>query len=97
MKPQDIFKLAVRLLGLVFLYHVLQTAPMVVGELCQAVLRLEVVMTLPGLVMIGWPLAVAYWLLRGAPLIMRIAYPETPVGPKDETRIGGALAPNADA
>ncbi len=97
MKPQDIFKLAVRLLGLVFLYHVLQMLPMVVGELCQTVARLEIVRAFLGIVMIGWPLAVAYWLLRGAPLIMRIAYPEAPVGPKEETRIGGALAKNAEA
>lgn len=97
MKPRDILQLAIRLLGLVFLYQGLQTLPVAVGEICTAVARMEVGMMLVGLLMIGWPLAVAYWLLRGAPLIMRIAYPETPVGPKEETRIGGAIAHNADA
>ena len=42
-------------------------------------------------------LAVAYWLLRGAPLIMRIAYPNPPAAAKDETQIGGEFAHKADA
>jgi|JI6StandDraft_1071083.scaffolds.fasta_scaffold768275_1 hypothetical protein len=104
MKPQGILQLAIRLLGLVFLYQGLQTLPVAVGAFCAAVPSLfstplsdNVVRIFAGFLMIGWPLAVAYWLLRGAPLIMRIAYPETPAGPKEETRIGGAIAHDADA
>jgi hypothetical protein len=72
MKPKDLFSLAVRILGLVFLYHGLSALPTLlptafsrtVGGLFIAVL------------MVGWPLLLAYWLLRGAPLLMRIAYPD---------------------
>ena len=76
MKPQDILKLAVRLLGLVFLYHGLQTLPTAVVQFCMAVPSMNIGSMFTSLVMAGWPLAVAYWLLRGAPLVMRIAYPD---------------------
>ena len=33
----------------------------------------------------GWPLAVAYWLLRGAPGLVGIAYPESPEGAVTES------------
>lgn len=92
MKPQDVLKLAVRILGLVFLYHGLETLPPAVIQFFAAVSSNSFGTILAGLLMVGWPLAVACWLLRGAPLIMRIAYPETPAGPKEETRIGGAIA-----
>jgi len=36
MNPQDIFKLAVRLLGLVFLYQGLQTVPGAAIQFCAA-------------------------------------------------------------
>ena len=97
MKPQDILKLAVRLLGLVFLYHGLQILPMAVIQFCTAVPSMSVGSMFTSLLMAGWPLAVAYWLLRGAPLIMRIAYPDPPASTKDETQIGGAFAHKADA
>jgi hypothetical protein len=41
--------------------------------------------------MVGWPLLVAFWLLRGAAIIMRTAYPDAPASTKDETQIGGAI------
>ena len=97
MKPQDILKLAVRLLGLVFLYHGLQMLPMAVIQFCTAVPSMSVGIMFTSLVMAGWPLAVAYWLLRGAPLIMRIAYPDPPASTKTESQIGGAFAHKADA
>ncbi len=43
----------------------------------------------------GWPLLVAYWLLRGAPLILRIAYPETTKTVEPE--LGGVCGHKADA
>lgn len=85
MKPQDILKLAVRLLGLVFLYHGLQVLPMAVIQFCTAVPSGSVGSMFTSLVMAGWPLAVAYWLLRGAPLIMRIAYPDSTEASRQET------------
>jgi len=78
MNPKDMLQLAVRLLGLVFLYHGLQTLPMAVIQFCTAVPSLNIGSLFTSLVMSGWPLAVAYWLLHGAPLIMRIVHPDAP-------------------
>jgi hypothetical protein len=97
MNPQEILKLAVRLLGLVFLYNGLQVLPMAVVQFCTAIPSVSVGGMFTSFVMAGWPLAVAYWLLRGAPLIMRIAYPNPPAAAKDETQIGGEFAHKADA
>ena len=74
MKPKDMFSLAVRILGLAFLYQGLLALP--------TALRFSLFVAnfgnlIAGVLSVGWPLAVAYWLLRGAPLLMRIAYPET--------------------
>jgi len=33
---------------------------------------------LSALFMAGWPLFVAQWLIRGAPLILQLAYPDMP-------------------
>lgn len=70
MKAKDLFGLAVRILGLVFLYHVLSALPGVIV----AVLGGDPIR--PVLFMFAWPLLVAYWFLRGAPLLMRLAYPD---------------------
>ncbi len=72
MKSKDIFSLAVRILGLVFLYHGLSALPTVIPLL----LASNFTNWIAGVLMVAWPLAVAYWLLRGAPLLVRIAYPE---------------------
>lgn len=49
MTSRDPFLLAIRLLGVVFLYHGLMAL---------------------------WPLFLAQWFLRGAPLVMRFAFPD---------------------
>jgi hypothetical protein len=54
-------------------------------------------MILPSVVMAGWPLLVAYWLLRGAPPIIGAAYPDSEGRSESETRIGGAPGKQADA
>jgi len=70
MKPKDIFILVIRVLGLVFLYHGLSAlVPLLFSA---AILPFAV-----SALMVVWQLLLAYWLLRGAPLLMRIAYPET--------------------
>jgi hypothetical protein len=38
---------------------------------------------LSALFMVGWPLLLAQWLIRGAPLVMRIAYPDAPASGQD--------------
>ncbi len=106
MKPKDIFSLAVRLLGLVFLYHGLQALPVAIGQIIGSFphdlgggfsQRVSFSGFMMGIAMSGWPLLVAYWLLRGAPFIMRTAYPDAAPNTKDEAQIGGALAHKADA
>ena len=75
MKPKDIFGLAVRILGLVILYHLLLDVPAIIpffagGNLVQIGL---------GLVGIAAALSVIWWLIGGAPVLMCRAYPEVTV------------------
>lgn len=84
MKPRDIFKLAVRILGLAFVYNGLTALPATAPAVLMAFMGGQVVNFVFALLMAIWPLAVAYWLLRGAPLLMRIAYPDTTT-PSQET------------
>jgi len=72
MKPRDIFKLAVRILGLAFLYHALSALPTVIPMMLTSAIGNFVI----GLLMVVWPLALAWWLIGGAPLLTRRAYPE---------------------
>jgi hypothetical protein len=97
MKPQDILKLAVRLLGLIFLYQGLQALPTALVQFCAAIRIMNSGMILTSVMFAGWPLLVAYWLLRGASLIMRTAYPDSEGRSEPETRIGGALGKQTDA
>ncbi len=76
MKPPEIFKIALRLLGLVFLYHGLLPLPMTVVQIISAFANRNVPQALFTLIMLAWPLFLAWWLLRGAPLLVRLAYPE---------------------
>ena len=73
MKSKDIFILAVRVLGLVFLYHGLSSMP--------TILPLAFARSIGNwfisVIMVAWPLVLAYWLVRGAPLLIRIAFSET--------------------
>ena len=97
MKPYDILKLAVRLLGLVFLYQGLQALPGGVLQFCGAISDRNFERLFMSFAMVGWPLLVACWLLRGARLIMRVAYPDA-VGPTESGRqIGGAIEKKGDA
>ena len=76
MKPNDIFKLAVRILGLVFLYHGLSALPVAMGLLASAFPQYVM-----GILIVAWPLLVAWWLIGGAPQLMRRAYPEDSSSP----------------
>ena len=74
MQSKVIFSLAVRMLGLVLPCRGLSALPMVLptlfGSFGNAIMCALTV---------GWPSLVAGWLLGGAPLIMRIAYPDSSV------------------
>ena len=76
MKPKDIFNLIVRLLGIVFLYQALAKVPFAFQAFFAGFPHLSWPGPFSALVMVGWPLLVGYWLLRGAPPVVRIAYPD---------------------
>jgi hypothetical protein len=72
MKPKDIFGLAVRLLGLLFLYFGLKAVmPMLDLELIENPDKSDVI---NGLMPVVFNLAIAWWLLGGG--LARRAYPE---------------------
>jgi hypothetical protein len=79
MKAKDIFRLAVRVLGLFFIYLGLSATPTVLPMLWSRSAPNAIV----GALMVLWPLVVAKWLLGGAPMLMRIAYPDS--GRPDES------------
>ena len=86
MKPRDIFKLAVRVLGLAFLYHGLSAVPTVIPLILTSAIGNFVI----GVLMIVWPLAVAWWLIGGAPLLTCRAYPQaTEDGGDTAAALGG--------
>ncbi|HSH95847.1 MAG TPA: hypothetical protein VK968_17005 [Roseimicrobium sp.] len=68
MKAKDIFGLAVRLLGLLLFYHSYMSLPMVISNI-------------PMLVIVACNVLVGWWLVGGAPQLMRRAYPEEKVEP----------------
>ena len=71
MKPKDIFGLAVRILGLVLLYHLLLALPAVIPVFSG---RMDTIFFV--LVGITAALAVIWWLIGGASLLTNHAYPE---------------------
>src|SRR5258706_8355375 len=91
MKPKRIFSIAVRLLGLVFLYHGLQAVPTAVMQFWSSVTSANPGGVFASFALAGWPLLVAYWLLRGAPLLMRIAYPKPDKHSEDEEDVAAAM------
>jgi hypothetical protein len=106
MLSKDMFKLAVQLLGLLFLYHALYAVQpalvQIIDSLPHQVGRdVRVLGSFwkfsGGLFMVGWPLLVAYWLLRGAPLIMRLAYPDPPASTPAERAFEAQFTGQTDA
>ena len=74
MKSKEIFALAVRLIGLLFLYQGLSAVPTAAAGICPVFPHFYFRNILPGLWLVGWPLLLAYWLVRGAPWLMRLAF-----------------------
>ncbi len=85
MKAQELFGLAVRLVGVVFLYHGLREWPLAFGGSFDALKHLPgsfqdgTIISRPFLC--AWPFVVALWFLFGAPPLMRIAYPRRQENP----------------
>ena len=76
MKPKEIFCLIVRLVGLMFLYQSLAAVPMAVAAFCPRFPHFIWSNFFAALIMVGWPLLAAYWLIRGAPPVQQWAYPD---------------------
>lgn len=76
MKPRDIFGLIIRLVGLIFVYESAEKVPLAFTAIFPGFRTISWIGFLSALFMVGWPIAVAYWLLRGAPPVSRLAYPE---------------------
>ncbi len=70
------FNLVMRLIGLAFLYQGLSAIPMAVANFCPVFPHFNFRTLVPSLVLISWPLLMAWWLVRGAPWLMRLAFPE---------------------
>jgi len=75
MKLKDIFGFLIRLLGLVFLYRTADVVPMAWRLFWTLFDHFYFRVLLECVFSVAWPLAVAIWLLFGAPPIMRWAYP----------------------
>jgi hypothetical protein len=75
MKPRDLFGLAVRILGLVFLYLGLKDLPMLLDV--PALMSGDKSDIIAAVLPVAFNLAVACWLLRSS-VFLRWAYPETP-------------------
>jgi hypothetical protein len=75
MKPKDIFGLAVRLLGLYFLYLGLNALSQMLGsDIIENPDKTDVV---NGLLPVVFDLVIAWWLLAGG-FLVRMAYPDAP-------------------
>jgi hypothetical protein len=70
MKTKDIFNLIVRLLGLFFIYLAAREVPIIFARSLGQVL-------FPVILTVAFYFSVAWWLLGGAPLLVRRAYPES--------------------
>ena len=84
MKPKDIFKLAVRLLGLWFVYLGLTNVPMVFE-------------TYKALLLVAVDVAAAWWLIGGASLLVNHAYPDAALESARATEISAGVSAKVDA
>ena len=73
-----LFNLIVRVIGLTFLYQGLTAGPNAIASICPVFPHFYWRNLMPSLLIVGWPLVIGYWLLRGAPWLMRAAYPDEP-------------------
>ena len=72
MTPRNLFKLAVRLLGLVFLYQGLSSFPILFQSIFGGASN-----AIGFIFIVGWPLIVAFALLGFAPKITEFFYPRS--------------------
>lgn len=92
MKARDLFGLAIRLIGLAFLYQSLSAVPMAIAAVSPGFKHFIFSNLFPALFAVGWPMLAAYWLIRGAPPLMRLAYPDDRTGALDAHPTGASTA-----
>jgi hypothetical protein len=98
MKVRDIVETAIRLVGVVFLYNALNAVPAAIANFCPIFPHLNFRTLFPSAILVGWPLLIGYYMVRGAPWLMRRAFDQrpatsTPVRPKmDADLFGGGPA-----
>jgi hypothetical protein len=75
---KGIFSLVIRLIGLAFLYQAAEGMPFILATLYSMPFRLAYrdLTLITRVLMVVWEVALAYWMMRGAPQLMRLAYPE---------------------
>lgn len=78
MKAKEIFGLAVRIIGLLFLYQGLTAVPNAITSVCPGLTHFYWRNIFPMALIVGWPLFIGYWLVRGAPRLMNLAYNPSP-------------------
>jgi hypothetical protein len=85
---KGIFQLAIRLAGLIFLYHGLMSLPTIIELFLTKNFKSDVL----GLIVFLWPLVIAWWMIGGATPLANLAYPEnskeTAATPFDSTKTG---------
>ena len=74
MKTKDLFGLAVRIMGLFFLYRGINLAPALIDGFAQSFGSGEVAGIWETL-KAAWPIFVGLYLVRGAPLLLHWAFP----------------------
>ena len=74
MKAQDMFGLAIRLIGLVFLYQSLSSVPTAINSICPLFPHFYWTNVFPSVILVGWPLLAAYILLRHTPRLIDFSY-----------------------
>ncbi len=71
---KELFGLVLRIIGLALIYQGLTAVPNAITSLCPGLTHFYWRNLFPAVLIVGWPLLVGYWLLRGAPHLMEAAY-----------------------
>jgi hypothetical protein len=70
-----VFKLSLRVLGLVLFWRATEALPIAGAEFCSSAPRGEGLLMLLALVRAALPLYLSYRLIRGSPLLLKLVYP----------------------
>jgi len=74
MKSREIFSLMVRFFGLIFLFQGLVAVPGAWTNFCPVFPHFQFRMLFSSVLVVGWPVAVGVWMVRGAPWLVRLAF-----------------------